>query len=322
MELEHIILIVLGVLAIAWAIIFVCFLVAYICFHKTFYSPSSRKTKSNPLLRDVEVVYNENMHILKAWRREVESFEFEDIYIKAFDGLKLHGKYYHFKDGAPIEILFHGYRGSADRDMCGAVLRAHNNGRNALVVDNRAGGKSEGNVISFGVNESRDAEKWIEYVLTNIDSNAKIILAGVSMGASTVLITSGKDLPKNVVAIVADCGYSSQKEIIMDIIGRMHLPPKVMYPFVKLGAEMFGHFDIDEVTPFEMVSKSKIPTIFFHGDNDIFVPFEMSERNYNACSADIKKFVAIKNGGHGASYLVATELYNKELNAFLEPLIK
>lgn len=321
MEVEHIILIVLGVLALAWIAIFGALIVSLVCYLMTFYSPSSRNVKENPVISDVKIVYYNNMDKLVGWRKQVDTYTAENIYIKAFDGLKLHGKYYKFKDGAPIELLVHGYRGSADRDMNGGVVRAFENGRNAFVVDNRASGESQGHTITFGVNESRDLEKWIEYIITNIDKDAKIILAGVSMGAATVLITCGKNLPKNVVACIADCGYTSQKEMIMNIVGRMKLPPKLMYPFIKLGAGIFGHFDIDETTPFEMVKKSKLPIIFYHGENDTFVPFEMSKKNFDACPHENKKFVPIKEGGHGASYLVETEYYTKSLNEFLNPFI-
>ena len=36
---------------------------------------------------------------------------------------------------------------------------------------------------------------------------------GVSMGAATVLLAAGLNLPDNVCGIVADCGYTSPREI-------------------------------------------------------------------------------------------------------------
>jgi hypothetical protein len=76
----------------------------------------------------------------------------------------------------------------------------------------------------------------------------KIILTGVSMGASTVLIAAGEKLPENVIGVLADCGYSNAKEIICSVIRSMKLPPKLLYPFVKLGAKLYGKFDLDLTT--------------------------------------------------------------------------
>ena len=135
------------------------------------------------------------------------------------------------------------------------------------------------------------------------------------MGAATVLMASGKELPKNVVCILADCGYSTPREIIMKTIKEMKLPPKIMYPFVKLGAKIFGHFNLDEYSPIEAVKNSKTPTIFIHGTNDDFVPYSMSEKMYEECTAK-KSLVPIEGAGHGLAYPVNKEKYLQALQDF------
>ena len=49
----------------------------------------------------------------------------EDVEITSFDGLTLRGKFYEYAPGAPIELMLHGYRGCAERDMPGGALRSH-----------------------------------------------------------------------------------------------------------------------------------------------------------------------------------------------------
>ena len=327
MEVQYKILIVLGILAFAWLVALAVWgltlLISYICYYKTFYSPKNRdkRNDSKSVVKKTEFIFEMYGEQLIKWHDEVSQLEYKDVFIEAFDKIKLHAKYYEAKKGAPIEILFHGYRGSADRDMNAAVKRAIENGRNALAVDQRGGGKSMGTAISFGVNEGRDCVQWVNYAVENIDKNAKIILCGVSMGAATVLHASGLGLPKNVVGIVADCGYTSAKEMILDTMRGMNLPAKLLYPFSKFGAKLYGHFDIDEITPLQMVPKSTTPTIFFHGDEDTFVPCEMSKRNFEACGASNKKFVAIKGAGHATAYLTDPETYRNELFAFLDTVL-
>ncbi len=51
--------------------------------------------------------------------RRLDAVEYEPVYITACDGVRLFGRYYHVRDGAPLQIEFHGYRGSALRDFCG-----------------------------------------------------------------------------------------------------------------------------------------------------------------------------------------------------------
>ena len=153
----------------------------------------------------------------------IDALPFEPVSIVSHDGLRLSGRYYHLRDGAPLQINFHGYRGSALQDFCGGMTIARAAGRNVLLIDERAQGESEGRVISFGVNERRDCLQWAEYAVSRFGAETKIILSGVSMGAATVLMASELPLPANVKCIIADCPYSSPEAIIRTVCGAFGL---------------------------------------------------------------------------------------------------
>ena len=157
-------------------------------------------------------------------------------------------------------------------------------------------------------------------MIKHFGSDVRIILTGISMGASTVLMAAGCPLPSNVIGVLADCGYTSAKEIIQCVIKQMKLPPKLAYPFVKLGALVYGGFDPDAYSAIEAVKSCKVPVIFYHGEADDFVPCEMSRKNYEACAAD-KKLVTIPNAGHGLCYLVDPETYLTTLKDFFPPFL-
>ena len=234
--------------------------------------------------------------------------------IKSFDGLTLKGKYYEYQKGASIELMMHGYKGNGERDLSTGVLRAFKCKRNVLLVDQRASGKSEGKTITFGVNESKDCLKWVDHLIETFGEDVKIYLTGVSMGASTVInAASNEDLPKNVIGVLADCGYDSQKDMIKKYVQDMKLPPNFFYIFIKLGAKLFGKFNLEEIIPIEAVKKIKIPVIFIHGDSDDFVPCYMSKNLYEACNSE-KKLVIIESSDHGVAYMVQPDYYIEELN--------
>lgn len=289
---------------------------AYYCYRTAFYSP---KRKSDEMNYDFEIHYGEiykpYKDIMAKWRNEAKNIGFEEVSITSFDGLKLFGKYYECEKGAPMEIMFHGYRGNSERDMCGGIRRAFSLGRNVLLVDQRACGKSEGKVITFGINESRDCADWVNFAVNHFGKDVKIIITGISMGAATVLTATRFDLPENVVGVLADCGYTSAKDIIKIVIKSMKLPADLAYPFVKLGARIFGHFKLEEYSPIEAMKTCKIPVVFIHGDDDGFVPAFMSKENYDACIAP-KKLTIIKNAEHGLSYLIDPETYLDTLIEF------
>ena len=305
-------------LYILLAIVFVVLATSLVCFFKIFYSPR-KKWPEYPV--PAGEIYQPHHEQMIKWIKEARELPHTEVSIRSFDGLKLCGTYYEFQKGAPIDVLFHGYHGCAEQDLSGGVYRCQRLGHNVLIVDHRGAGKSEGHVVTFGINESRDALAWVQYVVENIDPNAKILLGGISMGAATVMMASAMELPKNVVGTVADCGYTSAKEIIKKVIREMHLPADLLYPFVRLGAHLFGRFDPDENSPIVSMPNCRVPIIFFHGDTDAFVPQSMSEENFAACAAP-KHLVITPGAGHGLCFPVDVDTYVKEIEEFFEPYLE
>ncbi len=302
-------------LGIGGSIAVLVLLISFVCFYLTFFT-SRRKEKKAPEF-DIPPgkIYEPFREQMIAWQKEARNIPCIDAEITSFDGLKLKGKFYEYKKGAPIELMMHGYRGTSERDLCGGIQRCFSLGRSCLIIDQRACGRSEGHVITFGVKEHRDCLDWIDYIISNIDKDAKIILCGISMGASTVLMASGKKLPDNVVGVLADCGYTSADAIIKKVIKQMKLPASLLYPFVKLGARIYGGFNLEESPAIENVKVSKLPTIFYHGQADDFVPYEMSVENFNACSAE-KQLVSMPKAGHGLCFVIEPEKYLETLAKF------
>ena len=288
---------------------------SYVCYRLVFY-----KTKKKTLGPDeYEIPEGEEY---ETYREEIvasikngRSMKHEDVSIKSFDGLTLRGRYYECQPGAILEILFHGYRGNSERDLSAGVERCFALGRNALIVDHRASGRSEGKTITFGILERRDCLAWADFAVQKFGKDVKIILTGISMGAATVMMTVGEKLPENVIGALADCGYSSSKEIIKKVMRDMKLPAELIYPFVKLGAKLFGKFDLEETSPMEGILRAKVPVIFIHGESDGFVPCDMSRSLYEACVSQ-KKILTVPGAGHGTAYLKDGEAYLKALRDF------
>lgn len=301
--------------AIIVVLILATVVISYICYRMAFYVPRRKEVKSDAIEIPEGEIYEAFREPMEKWARETRAMPHEDMTITSFDGLTLHGRFYEFAPGAPIELMFHGYRGSAERDLSGGVQRCFKLGRSALIVDQRCSGKSQGHVITFGINEHRDCLSWLDFMQERFSKDIKIILTGISMGAATVLMVADKPLPDNVIGILADCGYTSAKEIIKKVIRGMGLPAELAYPFVKLGAKLYGGFDLEETSPLEAMKKCTVPVIFFHGEQDDYVPCRMSRINYRACTTR-KMLVTVPGAGHGLSYPVAPEAYLDALREF------
>ena len=291
-------------------------LASYLCYRIAYYVRPRKAQSGDGVFLLPGKEYEPFHEQMTGWIRQVRQLPRQDFEITSFDGLKLHGVFYEYAPGAPIELMFHGYRGNAERDLPGGVQRSFACRRSALLVDQRCSGKSEGSTITFGIHERRDCLKWLEFMVEHFGPDVKIILTGISMGAATVLMAAGEDLPENVVGILADCGYSSPKAIMIHVMEtRMRLPGKLCWPLVRWGARIFGHFDPEETSPLEAMGRCKKPVIFFHGEADTFVPCYMSRELYEACPTR-KSLITVPGAYHGLSYPVAPEEYIRELDEF------
>lgn len=301
---------ILGFLALAVLV------TAYVC-HRMMYRAPARRILGEDEYEipegDIYEVFREDMI---AWTKMIRAYPYKEYAIQSFDGLTLRAKFFECKPGAPIELMFHGYKGNAERDLNGGVERCLRLGHSALLIDHRGAGFSDGNVITFGILEKRDALRWVEFAVKEFGEDAKLILTGISMGAATVMMTAGEDLPPQIQYVLADCGYTSPKEIISKVMRDMKLPPALLYPCATLGAKLFGRFNLNEDSPMEAMARCKVPVVFAHGDTDDFVPYDMSVRLCEVCTGRHKKLVTIKNAGHGLAFPVGRDEYVNALKEF------
>lgn len=298
----------------AAAVIAVLFLISLYTYLICFHSPADRQEDPYQLLRGRQ--YEAVGDRILACTRYMDQTECEWVSIASSDGLKLCARYYHIQDGAPLQILFHGYRSMALRDCAGGFLLAKKLGFNILVPDQRAHAGSEGRTISFGICERMDCLAWVRYASNRFGTDTPIVLSGLSMGASTVLMASALPLPANVSAIMADSPYSSPADIIRKVSRDRHLPDGLAYPFVRMGARIYGGFDLEKTTAVKAVAEAKIPILLIHGEDDRFVPCRMSREICNA-SASRTELHLFPGAGHGLSYVMDPQRYEEITIRFL-----
>lgn len=241
--------------------------------------------------------------------------------LQSKDGLKLSAYYLPAqKDQHKTAIIAHGYMGQAS-DMPQYAKIYHDLGYNVLMPDARGHGKSEGDYIGFGWPERKDYLQWIDRIVKG-DSQSEIVLHGVSMGAATVMMTSGEKLPENVKAFVEDCGYSSAKdELSYQLKDMFNLPAFPLIPVTSLITKIRAGYFFGEADAVMQLHNNTKPMLFIHGDKDAFVPFSMLDTVYEATKGPKEKYVV-----HGAKHAEALStdpaMYQEKVTEFLETYMK
>ncbi|WP_056989936.1 alpha/beta hydrolase [Lacticaseibacillus camelliae] len=204
-------------------------------------------------------------------------------------------------------VVAHGYMNTKE-DMARQIEFFHEAGFNVLAPDDRGHGQSQGNYIGYGYADRLDYLKWINRVIRRVGPNSQIGFYGVSMGGATVMYLSGEKLPKQVVAIVEDCGYTS----IMDELaaqGRelFSLPRYPLIPAVALTASV-GRYNVFAASTIAALNHNSRPIFFIHGAKDTFVPTSMVHREYAADHSE-KKLWIVPKAGHAQSLKMQPQRY-------------
>lgn len=245
----------------------------------------------------------------------------EEITIISHDGLNLHGLYIPAENARGCILCFHGYRSVGLQDFAPMPEFYHSLGLNVLIVDQRACGKSKGQYTTFGILERYDVLSWADYMSGRLNG-MPLILDGISMGASTVMLSAGLLLPKSVRGIIADCGFTSPWEIIAHC-GRQwfHIPAFPLVHILSLFARILFGGGYRSCSTLTALQESTIPLLLLHGAEDDFVPAHMSEQHYNA-AAGYKRKLIVPGAGHGMSYLVDQKRCQQELSDFVNYVLQ
>lgn len=241
----------------------------------------------------------------------------ETVEIISSDGEKLAGHWQPREDAKRVIIAMHGWRSSWASDFGLIAPFWRENGCSVLYPEQRGQGNSGGDHIGFGLTERYDCLEWIRWVNRRTGAKLPIYLAGISMGATTVLMAAGLELPENVRGIIADCGYTSPHDIWKHVMNRnLHLPYGTLTrSVVGRACRRRIHMGPKDYSCTDALKNSRVPVLFVHGADDHFVPVEMTYENYKACVSP-KRLLIVPGAEHGMSYLVNRQGYEEALQAF------
>ncbi len=244
------------------------------------------------------------------------SVRHENWHIRRKSGDRLYAQAFIKKGSDKWAVITHGYGGEGTL-MLYAAKRFYEQSYNVLLPDLRAHGKSSGQYVGWGWKDKEDICDWCSCIAKR-NSNAKIVLYGVSMGAAAVLMAAGSKNLKKVKCVVSDCAYTSLKDILYYRIRRMlHLPPGMVMCWLKPACKRKIGLSIDDASVLKQVEKCRVPIMFCHGDRDRFVPTDNALELYSAARVP-KKLMLVHGAGHGVSAFVGGEKYWSRVFDFTE----
>ena len=245
----------------------------------------------------------------------------KDTWTTSWDDKKLHACYVPAKDPENANgtaIVVHGYTDNHIVFLYLVRMYRDEFNYNVLFPDLQYHGYSEGDEIQMGWFDRLDIEKWIP-IAHELFHDDFMVLHGVSMGAATVMMASGDELPDYVKCFVEDCGYASVVKQFNNNRKQSFgfIPPDVLQSASLVTKQNFG-WGFWEASSTDQLAKCEKPMLFIHGDADDFVPFEHLWLNYNAKKNGYKEYYVCPGAVHANSYAKDPETYKHRVLNFLK----
>lgn len=291
------------------------YMVYYILNRKASHQEGTDSLTTDPVLLEKALIM---LGGTKGWNEEL-SEKAEIWNLESYDNLNLYARFLK-NDSHNYIILCHGFTGT-HHEMIGRAEHFYRNGYNVLLPDARAHGKSEGTYRGMGYLEIEDVKGWIQRIV-NIDSEAKIVLFGQSMGAATVMMTASTPLLPQVKCVIEDCGYISVWDVFSKQINiRYHLPSFPIMDIANIISDKKAGYSFKDASPIDMISNCHLPILMIHGEEDSFVPHEYLDMLYEAAN-EPKEKLSVAGAAHCMSMVIETELYWSTVDSFLEKHIQ
>lgn len=282
--------------------------------------------KSDPSSRDIPESYRylyEKEPALEPWVDSLKRSKAMKNTFLNFNGNYLHAIYMN----APVPtnktaVIVHGYTDNAVRMLMIGYLYNKVLGYNVLLPDLSGHGLSGGNWIQMGWKYRFEVLAWVDKACELFGEESQMVVHGISMGASTAMMTAGETLPDNVKCFVADCGYTDVwSQFNYELKRDFSLPAfPLMYSASAYCNYRLG-WSFKEASALKQIEKCEKPIFFIHGGSDTYVPTFMVYELYDAKKKGEKELWVVPGVKHADAYWDYPEEYTEKVRNFVDKYI-
>jgi pimeloyl-ACP methyl ester carboxylesterase len=252
------------------------------------------------------------------------SAQFKDVEFQTSDGVRISGWLMPSRDKHTTIVYSHGLFRSR-RELLKRAVELWRLGYGALLYDSRNHGASGPARVTLGYNERLDAEAAVHYLRGEVHSTDRIVLFGISMGATAALLAAAET--PEVAAVISDSSFLSFKDTVDHHIKMfLHLPP---FPFaneLRFFIERRAGFDGSQLNALEAVKRiGDRQVLFIAAANDRRMPPEIAQRLYDECPSSKKDLLVIDGPGseiHAHAYQANESLYISRVAQFLDSALR
>lgn len=247
--------------------------------------------------------------------------KFEDVRVVTSDGFNLNGWFVPASGEGPTVMIVHGYKDSRG-SVLGVAEMLHRRGYQVLVASLRGHDVNDGELISFGLHETKDLEAWRVYFRQRPDVGLRRLgLFGVSMGG-TIGIGFAATHP-DIDVLIADSAFSSVADTAATSIRFFTgLPPFPFAPAIVFWAERQIGGDSDDLDATRWIRQvSPRPVLLIQGGADRVVSVESGRRLFEA-AGEPKELWFEPEVGHAQFLKTVPAEFESRVGRFLDRYLR
>ncbi|MBF8150732.1 alpha/beta fold hydrolase [Winogradskyella sp. F6397] len=243
-------------------------------------------------------------------------FKRKKLTITTYDGLKQYAllTYSSLAESKGTIILLHGSSHTKEHFLELSEFLS-TNGFNSVALDIRGYGESEGQIFTYGVNETKDIQKWVDDLI-NKEGLDNIGVWGQSIGGALALQAMGTD--QRIKYGISESAYTDLKSNVQGFFRRnTGFSFALLSNFLAERAGSIGDFNADEASPVKYAKKITQPVLVVHGRKDIAINISKGKTNFANIKSKDKKFIELKSAGHNDIWTVGGDKFFYSILEFL-----
>lgn len=191
-----------------------------------------------------------------------------------------------------IVIFLSGIHNPSVTSFFGHAKMLKENGYGSILLEMRAHGESEGDVISLGYKEYLDTKAVVGYI-EDKQQDIPIVVYGLSMGGATAINSIGEI--DEIDALISMSAYSSWEDVFYDNMlssGAPKLYADIQKPFVKIYSVFKYGLKSFNISPMNEIKKlGERPALIIHSRADSQVSYRNFERIMENAPYHVKSWV-------------------------------
>jgi uncharacterized protein len=245
------------------------------------------------------LVYRPTREILATPAEYANPMDFEDVYLQTSDGVKINGWFIPAPSPKGTVLLLHGNGGNISYRLDTLAI-FHDLGYNAMIIDYRGYGLSEGSPGEQGT--YLDAEAAWSYLTQQRKIDPKqIVIFGRSLGGA---VASWLAVEKESAGLILESSFTS-------------VPDRAAEMYWYMPIRMLARIDYNTLG---RLDKLRCPLLVIHSQDDEIIPYHHGRELFEA-AGEPKRFQEI-TGGHNNGFLISGDTYTNCLAEFLDSSIK